>query len=148
MDNLDTLKRVVAILKSQREIQNFSISQISKATNIPVRVISKIEECDAELYSDNKMLFIRYCKVYKEFLKIEGNEDFHRIRENFISSKDKEYIDLDQLKKPSSGNFEIAFVIALICWVVVFTTHHLREKAVRSDLRSDKIIYFEYLGGL
>ncbi|MBT4922777.1 MAG: hypothetical protein HON23_07190 [Rickettsiales bacterium] len=146
MYDFDAIQRIVNILKQARIDKNISIIEVHKATNIATCRLEQIESCDKEFYLDNKMLFIRYCRTYQEFLEIEDNEDFDRIRENCIAIKDREIVDDEASKRPSMDNLELAMILAVFCWAFVFFVNSKNEKAVIAQIEDDKIIYFEELG--
>ncbi|MBT4989943.1 MAG: hypothetical protein HOM96_05360 [Rickettsiales bacterium] len=145
MYDFDAIKRIVDILQSVRIEKKITISDVQCATNIAVRRIKQIESCDKDFYLNNKTLFIRYCRTYQKFLKIEDNEDFDRIRENSFAYHDKEIIDSEKSKRPSIDNLELAIFMALLCWIFIGVTNLNRENKVVQQIPDDKIIYFEDL---
>jgi cytoskeletal protein RodZ len=143
MEDLDILKQISIILKKIRKKKNLTIIDVYNATHIPVRRIKQIESFDQKFYQDRKLLFIRYCKIYQDFLEINDDENFDRISENYIKDEDDIIKDLEQSIRPSASNLEIAIVFSLVIWGIISFMLSQQDKMSFKQLAKDKLIYFE-----
>ena len=145
MEDFDALQKISEVLTKVRNEKKLSIVDIYKETNIPIRRIKQIESFDQKFFQNNKLLFVRYCKIYQDYLEITDDENFDRISENYIKDDDDILEDLEQSIKPSANNFEIAIILSIILWLAIGILISNKDKQLVKKLPKDKLIYFENL---
>ena len=145
MEDFDALQKISEVLTKVRNEKKLSIVDIYQETNIPIRRIKQIESFDQKFFQNNKLLFVRYCKIYQDYLKITDDENFDRISENYIKEDDDILEDLEQSIKPSANNFEIAIILSIILWLAIGILISNKDKQLLQELPKDKLIYFENL---
>ncbi len=143
MENFDDLHNISQILKNVRNEKKLSISDIYQATNIPIRRIRQIESFDQKFFQNNKLLFVRYCKIYQDYLELTDDNNFKTISENYIQEKDVILEDLEQSIKPSSNHFEIAIILSIFVWLTIGIIISYKDNKLLKNLPENKLIYFE-----
>jgi len=145
MEDFDALQKISKVLTKVRNEKKLSIVDIYQSTNIPIRRIKQIESFDQKFFQNNKLLFVRYCKIYQNYLEITDDENFDRISENYIKEDDDILEDLEQSIRPSANNFEIAIILSLVVWLAIGIFISNKDKQLIKKLPKDKLIYFENL---
>jgi hypothetical protein len=141
--DIEAIKRISELLTATRVSKNVALGDIARATNIPVRLFSQIESCNLNFYQHNKILFVRCCHIYKEFLGMADSADFEIIKEsNILKIKDK-IIAADISKRPTASSFQVALCLVVLGFAFIAITAHKQEKSFFKTITSYRTIYYE-----
>ena len=141
MDDLKLLAQISKLFLKTRNKYGFTLDKVSKDTNIPIRILKELESFDKEYFLSNKILYIRYCHYYKDYLKLSSELIFDKISENTLMEKENIIDCKDGSRNPTINHIEISILILVFIFSYLFYSDNKREAQIKNAVGEENLIF-------